>query len=140
MPIPTTPTRDFEVTARTRDDVAVLDLAGDIDRNADAALTAAYAAAAAGEPSRLLLDFAGVGYINSTGIAVLVGLLARARADAIPVTACGLADHYREIFTITRLSDFLTISDEAALADEPPPKAERSPRLVPAYPPAIPLE
>ena len=41
-------------------------------------------------------------------------MLARARADARPVSARGLTEHYREIFEITRLSDFMTI-----LADEP---------------------
>jgi anti-anti-sigma regulatory factor len=33
------------------------------------------------------------------------------------VSACGLSEHYREIFEITRLSDFMTIlADEQALA------------------------
>ena len=27
------------------------------------------------------------------------------------MSACGLSDHYREIFEITRLSDFMTITD-----------------------------
>ena len=27
------------------------------------------------------------------------------------MTACGLSDHYREIFEITRLADFMTIAD-----------------------------
>ena len=48
-------------------------------------------------------------YINSTGIALIVGLLGRARGADLPVTARALTDHYREIFEITRLSDFMTI-------------------------------
>ena len=56
-----------------------------------------------------MLDFSRVDYINSTGIALVVGLLAKARAAHIPLTAVGLSDHYREIFTITRLSDFIEI-------------------------------
>ena len=56
-----------------------------------------------------MLDFSQVDYINSTGIALVVGLLAKARAAHIPLTAVGLSDHYREIFTITRLSDFIEI-------------------------------
>ena len=57
----------------------------------------------------LLLDFGDVAYINSTGIALIVGLLGRARADGVAVAACRLSDHYREIFEITRLSDFMSI-------------------------------
>jgi anti-anti-sigma regulatory factor len=29
----------------------------------------------------------------------------------VKISACGLSDHYREIFEITRLSDFMTITD-----------------------------
>jgi anti-sigma B factor antagonist len=92
-------------------------LAGDIDGSARDALDAAYTALTGGEP--LLLDFTDVEYINSTGIALIVGLLARARAQARPVSARGLTAHYREIFEITRLSDFMTI-----LADGPVPAAD----------------
>ncbi len=56
-----------------------------------------------------MLNFAGVDYINSTGIALIVGLLAKARAAHTPLAATGLSEHYREIFTITRLSDFMEI-------------------------------
>ena len=59
-----------------------------------------------------MLDFAHVDYINSTGIALIVGLLAEARKSGQDVRARGLAQHYREIFRITRLSDFMTILDE----------------------------
>jgi anti-sigma B factor antagonist len=58
---------------------------------------------------RLTLDFRGVGYINSTGIALVVRLLAEARRDGRTVRAIGLTPHYREIFRITRLSDFMDI-------------------------------
>ena len=60
----------------------------------------------------MLLDFAAVDYINSTGIALIVGILAEARKSGQEVQAGGLAEHYREIFRITRLSDFMTILDE----------------------------
>jgi anti-sigma B factor antagonist len=60
----------------------------------------------------VVLDFAAVDYINSTGIALIVGILAEARKSGQEVRAKGLAQHYREIFRITRLSDFMTILDE----------------------------
>ena len=50
-----------------------------------------------------------VGYINSTGIALVVRLLADARRDGRTVRAVGLTEHYQEIFRITRLSDFMEI-------------------------------
>ena len=100
----------LEATAHTDGPRARIELRGDIDGAAREALAAAYDASAAAR--ELLLDFTAVDYINSTGIALIVGLLARARADARVISASGLSAHYREIFEITRLSDFMTILDD----------------------------
>ena len=62
----------------------------------------------------VLLNFEGVAYINSTGIALVVGLLASARKQRTQVLVCGLSDHYRHIFNITRLADFMSIHDDEA--------------------------
>ncbi len=48
---------------------AVVDLRGDIDGGAEGALTLAYADAEATGLPVIVLNFASVGYINSTGIA-----------------------------------------------------------------------
>lgn len=82
---------------------------GDLDNRADEALGAAYNQVASLGSMRLTLDFRKVGYINSTGIALVVRLLADARRDGRKVRAIGLSAHYQEIFRITRLSDFMDI-------------------------------
>lgn len=92
-----------------RGDAAVLRLVGLIDREAAAQLDAAYASAIAISPTTIELDFTPVEYINSTGIALIVGVLAKARADQVAVRATGLTAHYRHIFEITRLSDYIEI-------------------------------
>ena len=58
-----------ELEARVRDEggTAVIELTGDIDRDAEAALDAAYSQVE--QAPSVVLDFAGVPYINSTGIA-----------------------------------------------------------------------
>lgn len=65
-------------------------------------------------PGDIGFDFSDVSYINSTGIAIIVGVLAQARAAGRKVAAYGLTDHYREVFEITRLSYFIQIHQEAA--------------------------
>lgn len=108
-------TKGFEATARGHDGVAVIDLRGDIDAGAEETLNGAYAQAAAANALTILLNFGGVEYINSTGIALIVSVLARARKERRTVAAYGLTDHYREIFEITRLSDFMNVyADEAS--------------------------
>lgn len=93
---------------RVPDDLR-LRMQGDLDGRADETLGSAYAEVAAIGPGRVTLDFHDVGYINSTGIALVVRLLADARRDGRAVRAVGLSPHYREIFRITRLSDFMDI-------------------------------
>jgi anti-sigma B factor antagonist len=98
-----------ESTVRYSDGTAVVDLPAQIDSTAEHALNAAYAAAVAHGSKTVLLNFAGVDFLSSTGIALIVGILARARKDGRKITASGLSDHYKEIFEITRLADFMTI-------------------------------
>ena len=102
-------TAAFVAETRWEGETAVLDLHGEINSLADAALDVAYSEAEQANPPKIVLNFAGVDYINSTGIALIVGLLARARAAHRSIAASGLSEHYREIFTITRLSDFMEI-------------------------------
>jgi anti-sigma B factor antagonist len=113
----------FQATVRQPADptAVILDLSGDIDGRAEQALNQAYSDAVAREPNRLVLNFARVTYINSTGIALVVGLLVRARKERRVLTAWGLSEHYHEIFEITRLSEFMPIypDETAALAGAP---------------------
>jgi|SRR5829696_2914590 len=101
--------RHLNVEVRLEDGIAVLDLMGEINGFAEEALNAAYAKAEAQDPRTILLNFEEVDYINSTGIALIVGLLAKARAAHRSLLACNLSEHYVEIFNITRLSDFMSV-------------------------------
>ena len=105
----------FNARIQTLTPVPVLELSGRIDGAAEGALLEAWATAADGA-SRVVLDLAGTDYINSTGLAVIVQLLAKARGQGCEVHAVGLSDHYREIFEITRLSDFVTLHRDRAAA------------------------
>ncbi len=114
------PATRFESAVRIEPDRAVIDLRGQVDGSAKDELAAVYEQATAAGADTVLLNFAEVDYINSTGIALIVGLLGRARAEDRSLAACGLSAHYREIFEITRISDFMSIyPDERAAASDP---------------------
>lgn len=98
---------EFGADVRAEDGGAVIDLRGDIDGPAGDALRAAYASVQQYDPSIVVLNFDDVEYINSTGIAVIVGVLAQARQDGRRLVAYGLSDHYRSIFEVTRIADFI---------------------------------
>jgi anti-sigma B factor antagonist len=78
------PANYLEVSMRRKSGDVVLDLRGEIKGFAEEALNAAYAEAEAKNPETILLNFEEVDYINSTGIALIVGLLAKARLETPP--------------------------------------------------------
>ena len=96
--------------------VAIIELHGEIDGFAEDVLNTAYAEAERESPETIVLNFADVNYINSTGIALIVGLLARARKSRLRLLACGLSPHYVEIFNITRLADFMSVFPDESSA------------------------
>lgn len=109
---------DYTFSARVQQlaGLASLELEGDINAFAEPALNQAYGEAEQLAHDTILLNFSRVNYINSTGIALIVGLLARARKAHCSLIVYGLSDHYREIFQITRLADFMTISTDETSA------------------------
>jgi anti-sigma B factor antagonist len=112
-------TSHLDVKVRRTQRAAILDLQGQIDGFSKEAMAAAYVEAETADPAFILLNFEQVRYINSTGIALIVSLLAQARAAQRRVIAYGLSDHYVEIFEITRLSDFVSIvADEERAMQE----------------------
>ncbi len=111
--------RLFESRIHIERDAVVIDLHGEINGFAEEDLNSAYNKAANQGESNVLLNFEGVDYINSTGIALIVGLMAQARKSQRRLLTYGLSDHYVEIFRITRLADFIGIfpDEQSAMAD-----------------------
>ena len=105
--------QEFTASVKQTAKGSVIELKGTVNRDAKERMESAYEDAKifTGE---ILLDFGRVDYINSTGIAVIVGVLAMARAEEREVGAFGLTDHYKEVFEITRLADFMHIYEDAS--------------------------
>jgi anti-sigma B factor antagonist len=113
------PGKSFEASVRSEAGAAILDLRGEINAQAEDVLMNVYAEAEKQGVDVILLNFNEVDYINSTGIALIVSLLGRARKAKRRLLACGLSEHYIEIFQITRLVDFLSVfpDEKSALVD-----------------------
>ena len=111
--------RLFESRIRTEGDAVIIDLRGEINAFAEEAMRSAYNEAASLGESNILLNFEGVDYINSTGIALIVGLITQARKSSRHLLAYGLSDHYVEIFRTTCLDDFIAIfpDEQSSLAN-----------------------
>lgn len=97
--------------------VNAIDIQGDVNAAAEKALSAAYEKASDGARA-VILNFARMEYMNSTGIGLLVTLLVRANRQKQVLMAYGLSDHYQRIFDLTRLNEAIRVfaTEEAALA------------------------
>ncbi len=94
---------------KVADKVGVVDIRGDFTAAAEPALMEAYAEASAGNTRSIILNFDGLEYMNSSGIGLLVTLLIRVNRQRQLLLSCGLSEHYRHIFELTRLDDAIHI-------------------------------
>ncbi len=88
--------------------VSVIDISGEVTAKSEDALAEAFASASSGVQA-VILNFGGLEYMNSSGIGLLVTLLIRAQRGKQKLLACGLSDHYRQIFQLTRLDEAIGI-------------------------------
>lgn len=97
---------------------AVIVIEGDITSASEEALTAAHTEASGLGATLVVLDFSGLNYMNSGGIGMLVTLLVRTQRQRQHLAAVGLSEHYRQIFSLTRLDEAITLYDteQAAVA------------------------
>jgi anti-sigma B factor antagonist len=99
-------------------DHAIIDITGDLTPACDAAMDDAWQQAAASGARAVILNFAGLAYMNSGGIGLLVTLLVRANRIKVPLAAVGLDAHYRQILELTRLDEAIAVhATEAAAID-----------------------
>jgi anti-anti-sigma factor len=111
MPQPT-----VEMQVHRRPGVSVITIRGEVTGFAEEALMSAYNEASESDARIIILDFGELEYMNSSGIGLLVTLLIRAQRQEQRLLACGLSDHYRQIFDLTRLNEAIGIYDSQAEA------------------------
>ncbi len=109
---------NISTNVRRVNGVSIIDIGGEVNAYAEDALAAAYADASLNGVKAIVLNFGGLEYMNSSGIGLLVTLLIRAQRNKQRLLACGLNEHYQQIFALTRLNEAISIypSEAAAVA------------------------
>jgi anti-sigma B factor antagonist len=110
-----------KVTARTAtaasgSKVTILAFTGDIASTSKDAIMEAYHAVDSSTP-KILLDFTGVDYINSSGIAIIIQVLLEAsKAGGRTIGIFGLTPHFNKVFTMVGVAKYATMSPDEATA------------------------
>ena len=111
--------RSLQVNTQFAGPVTILILAGEIGALSHGDLEEAYHQAYHPGIKALVLDFTNVEYINSAGLAGLIQLIAEAGSQGLALCVCGLTQHYRGLFELMRLTEYMCISEncEKAISD-----------------------
>ena len=103
-------------TAASGDSVAVLSFSGDIASTSKDAMREAYHHLGDGV-TKVLLDFKGVDYINSSGIAIIIQmLLEQSAAGRRQIGIFGLTPHFEKVFTMVGVARYANIATDERTA------------------------
>jgi anti-sigma B factor antagonist len=96
-------------------EVTCFHFTGDISSASKDAIVDTYHALDKETHKTILLDFKGVEYLNSSGIALVIQVLMEASKSGQTVAICGLTPHFTKVFTMVGITKYATLSpDEAA--------------------------
>ena len=91
----------------------ILQLSGEIDLHASPALRAELQACVKDQTPVLLLDFGGVDYIDSSGLATLIEYVRESGTHGGKLALFGLQKKVRTVFDLVRLNELFVIGDTA---------------------------
>jgi anti-sigma B factor antagonist len=103
-------------TAASGSNVNILAFSGDIASTSKDAIMEAYHGLDTSN-STVLLDFTGVDYINSSGIAIIIQMLLEAsKSGSRTIGIFGLTPHFNKVFTMVGVAKYATMSPDEATA------------------------
>jgi anti-anti-sigma factor len=115
-------TDEIQVTVRFERGATIIDLAGDVTTFAEEPINKAYQDASADGAHNIIFKFRESDYINSAGIAILIGIVTEARKRDQRLLMTGLSSHFQKIFRMVGLTQYadlyLTVEDALASIEE----------------------
>ena len=105
-----------QVTGASGNAVTALHFTGDISSASKEAVVGTYESLDKAAHKHLLLDFKGVEYLNSSGIALVIQVLMAASKSGQTVAICGLTPHFIKVFTMVGITKYATLSADETTA------------------------
>lgn len=111
--------KDIQVSISNKNDVSILNIKGDVTAITGETIEDAYRKVSASGAKKILLFFDKDGYINSGGIAILIGIASEGRKKEQKIRITGLSSHFQKIFDMVGLTKYTEIfpREELALRD-----------------------
>ena len=108
----------LKVKIRENGEVKIIDLKGDFTLFADKAMNSAVKPLINEGQLKIVINFTDVGYINSSGIAILIGLVTLLSNKGGRFKAYGLIPHFQKVFNMVGLTQYMDLfeSEEEAIS------------------------
>ncbi len=100
---------DFRIDEAARDEGVELTLGGDLDMSATFLLEPVLDRVMGDRPNGLVLDLAGVGFVDSSGLGLLIATHERADRADVPMEIAGASPEIQRVFAIAGLDGVLPV-------------------------------
>ena len=106
----------MQITERTEENVPIVSIVGDIDLENSPKLRTFLKPKSSQKTPRLLLDFSGVSYIDSSGLATLIEYFQAVQGFHGKLALAGLSPRVKNVFEIVRLEQIFSLHPDVASA------------------------
>ena len=106
----------MQITERTEENIPIISITGDIDLESSPKLREFLKPKAAQKTPRLLLDFAGVNYIDSSGLATLIEYFQAVQGFNGKLALAALSPRVKNVFEIVRLEQIFSLHPDVPSA------------------------
>jgi anti-sigma B factor antagonist len=99
----------MQITVRTEENIPIVSIVGDIDLASSPKLREFLKPKSAQKTPRLLLDFTGVNYIDSSGLATLIEYFQAVQGFGGKLALAALSPRVKNVFEIVRLEQIFSL-------------------------------
>lgn len=109
---------NLKVSVRKQESIAIIDLKGEVTAFADETINSLVNTTVTEGFQKIVFNFTDVSYINSSGIAILIGIVTNIANKDVTFRVYGLTPHFKKIFRMIGLTQYVEVlsTEEDALA------------------------
>lgn len=109
---------DVRASVRKKDSIAIIDMKGDVTSFADETINSIVNTTVSEGFQKIIFNFTDVSYINSSGIAILIGIVTGLANKDVVFKVYGLTPHFKRIFRMIGLTQYVKVVnlEEEAIA------------------------
>lgn len=99
--------QNTQVETRVHEDIGIIDLSGEVTSFSEKILQEVYEKLSDDGLKKIAFNFQNISYINSAGMAIIIGILTRSRSRGQTLRSWGLTEHFQKIFDMVGITKYM---------------------------------